>query len=92
MGVIDWWKQITDMEKIPFLNEHWYLVLLPCLLPLIVTWVGKSGRKSNYIHVTSDNATCSTCYYYHSWNGHCEKHNCGINSPGVKTCDHYREE
>lgn len=85
MGIIDFWSYITDMERIPFVAEHWYLVLLPWVFML---YVFAQKQRSRYIHYTKSGHTCSTCAYCDS-SGYCERQNCQIYEPKAKTCDFY---
>lgn len=87
MNIIEYWEYITNIERVPFLAEHWYLVVLPWLIPLIVIWL-KEAAKSRYIHYTDSNATCSTCSHCSS-RGYCSQYSCQIYSPDSKTCDYY---
>lgn len=94
MNIIDWWEQLTDMRRIPFMEEHWYVLLLPWGILVAIGWIHSiinGGVSSNYIHVTGDKTTCTTCCHYISSDNHCCKHSCQIYSPHSKTCGWYQK-
>ena len=93
MKIIEFWRDISDIERIPFLAERWYILpLIAGVIIFILIRSSDSGEKSSYIHVSSNKSSCSTCRYYIP-NGHrCTMHGCGINRPNKKTCDYYMED